>query len=200
MLFTKTEIAVMELFVSKILDSFTIREVSRLIKKDLKIVHTSIKRLIKKGFIIKDKHNALRLNYQMNIQDLGYVENIRKEHFFRKNNLIKVHIGNFLNKTKNHFFILLIFGSYAAGKQNKMSDIDLLAVLPEVDPKFERELKASLSTSIKKFDINVISEESFREMLQKRDELNIINETFNSHIILYGAEQYYSLLGERNVR
>ena len=37
MVFTKTEIAVLELFVSRILDSFTIREVSREIGKDIKI-------------------------------------------------------------------------------------------------------------------------------------------------------------------
>ena len=200
MLFTKTEIIVMELFVSKILDSFTIREVSRLIKKDLKIVHTSIKRLIKDGFIIKDNHNALKLNYQKNVQDLAYVENIRKEKFFKKNNLIKIHINNFLNKTQNHFFVLLVFVSYVAEKQNKKSDIDLLVILPSEDDKFERELKASLSISIPKFDINIATLESFREMLQKRDELNVINEAFNKHILLYGAEQYYSLLGERNVR
>lgn len=200
MLFTKTEIAVMKLFVSSILSSFTIREVSRIIKKDLKIVHTSIKRLIKDEFIIRDKHNATKLNYQKNIQDLAYLENIRKGDFFKRNNLIKIHINNFLNKTKNHFFILLIFGSYATGKHDKRSDIDLLAILPEFDQNFKRELKASLSTSITKFDVNIITVENFREMLQKRDELNIINETFNNHILLYGAEQYYALLGERDVR
>ncbi len=200
MLFTKTDIAVMGLFVSRILDSFTIREVSRIIKKDLKIVHTSIKKLIKEGFIIKDKHNALKLNYQKNIQDLAYMENIRKEHFFRKNNLIKIHINNFLKRTKMPFFVLLIFGSYAEGKHNKKSDVDLLAILPNAEESFERELNANLSTSTIKFDINVISKESFREMMQKRSELNVINETFNKHILLYGSEQYYAMLGERDVR
>ena len=77
MIFTKTEIRSLELFTSKILDIFTIREVSRLIKKDLKIVHTSIKSLIKKEFLIKEK-NGLRLNYKRHIQDLSYIENIKK--------------------------------------------------------------------------------------------------------------------------
>ena len=199
MLFTKTEIGVLELFVSRVLESFTIREVSRVIKKDLKIVHTSIKSLMEKEFIIKDKHNALKLNYQKNIQDLAYIENIRKDKFLKMNSTIKIHINNFFRKTSNHFFILLVFGSYASGKQTKKSDIDLLAILPEGNEKFERELRASVSTTTK-FDIHVINEENFKEMLQKRDKLNVINETFNNHILLFGSEQYYSLLGERDVR
>ncbi|MBW2984483.1 nucleotidyltransferase domain-containing protein [Candidatus Woesearchaeota archaeon] len=199
MIFTKTEIRVLELFVSRVLDSFTIREVSRLIKKDLKIVHTSIKKLISKGFLLKDK-SGLRLNYKKNIEDLAYVENIRKEHFFKKHDLIKVHVLNFIKKSSLKLFVLLVFGSYAAGKEKRRSDVDLLAILPSESEKFERELKAVLSVSAKGFHINVIPEESFREMLHKRDELNVINETLNNHIILYGAEQYYALLGERDVR
>jgi len=200
MLFTKTEISVLELFVSRILDRFTIREVSRLIKKDLKIVHTSIRKLIEKEFIIKDKLNALKLNYKNNIADLAYIENIRKESFLKKNPSVGVHLKNFLKKTKNKFFILLVFGSYADGKQTKKSDIDLLAILPKENEKFERQLNAALSISNKNFHVNVISKESFEEMIHKRDELNVVNETLSNHIIFYGAEQYYALLGERDVR
>jgi len=200
MLLTKTEIAVMELFVSNILDSFTIREASRLIKKDLKIVHTSIKNLIANRFIRRDKHNALYLDYKSNIQDISYIENIRKENFFKHNLLIKIYINNFLIKSKNRFFVLLVFGSYASGKKTKKSDIDILAILPNPNESFERSLNSALSTSNEKFHINVITEENFKEMLQKRDEMNIVNETLNNHIIFYGAEQFYALLGERDVR
>ena len=200
MLFTKTEISVMGLFVSRILDSFTIREVSRLIKKDLKIVHTSIKRLIEKGFFLKDNHNALKLNYQKNISDLAYIEGIRTEYFYKNNPLIKIHVENFINKSKNKFFIMLVFGSYAAGKQTKNSDVDLLVVVPKSDEKFEREIHAFLSVSTKKFHINLINEEGFIGMFNKRDELNVVNETFNNHVLLYGAGLYYALLGGRDVR
>ena len=199
MLFTKTEIRVMELFVSRVLDSFSIREVSRLIKKDLKIVYSSIKKLIEKDFIIKEK-NGLRLNYKKNINDLAYIENIRKEHFFIKNPLIKIHINNFIEKSKNKFFILVLFGSYALQKQNKKLDIDLLAIVPEYDEEFEKELNASLSASNKEFHINIIDEDGFKEMLGKRDEMNVINETLNNHVLLYGADLYYLLLGDRDVR
>ena len=57
MIFTKTEIRVLELFVSRSLDSFSIREVSRLTKKDLKIIHTAVKNLDRKGFFIKENYS-----------------------------------------------------------------------------------------------------------------------------------------------
>ncbi|MDO8740428.1 MAG: nucleotidyltransferase domain-containing protein [Candidatus Woesearchaeota archaeon] len=199
MIFTKTEIKVLELFVSRILDSFMIREVSRLIKKDLKIVHTSMKKLKAEEFFIEEK-GGLRLNYRKNIGDLAYIENIRKEDFFKKHDLIKIHIKTFLKKCSGKFFVLLVFGTYAAGKETKKSDIDLLAILPSENEKFERELKSGLSVLNKKFHISIIGEESFKEMLSKRDEMNVVNETFNNHVMLYGAEQYYALLGERDVR
>jgi predicted nucleotidyltransferase len=199
MIFTKTEIRAMELFASRILGSFTIREVSRLIKKDLKIVHTSIKLLMKKGFLIEEK-NGLRLNYKASIQDIAYIENIRKESFLKKNPLIKNHVEGFIKKSKNKLFVLIVFGSYASGKQTKKSDIDLLAIIPKYDEGFEREINARLSLSKDRFHINVIDQESFREMIDKREETNVINETLNNHILLYGAEGYYSLLGERDVR
>ena len=196
MILTKTEIKVLELFVSRILDSFSIREVSRLIKKDLKIVHTSIKKLILKDFFIK-KNNFLRLNYKKNINDLAYIENLRKEDFFNKYDLIKIHVNNFIKKCSDKFFILIVFGSYAAGKATKKSDVDLLLVSD--NPKLEKELKSSLAV-YDKFHITSVDDKSFLEMLNKREELNVVNETFNNHIILYGAEQYFALLGERDVR
>lgn len=197
MLFTKTEIKTLELFTSRILDSFTIREAARLMHRDLKIVHTAIHTLIQKEMLIKDK-KEIRLNYKTNWADLAYIENIRKEDFLRKNTLIKAHAYQFLKQTKNKMFTLLIFGSYAANANTKNSDIDLLAIIPHENEQFEQQLNAAFSTL--NSHITTITTESFKEMLGKRDELNVINETMNRHILLYGAEQYYALLGERDVR
>tara|TARA_B100000315_G_scaffold247103_1_gene275365 strand:- start:54 stop:656 length:603 start_codon:yes stop_codon:yes gene_type:complete len=197
---TKTEIEILKLFTSKITYSFSIREVSREIKKDLKIVHTSIKNLLKNNFFIKDKR--LSLNYKKNIPDLSYVENIRKEIFFQKFHFIRIKTNEFLEKTKHSFFILLVFGSYVEENHRKNSDIDILAILPREDKNesFERELNSIFSLSPKKVHLNVITREDFREMLNKRDQLNVVNETINRHIILYGGETYYKLLGDRSVR
>lgn len=198
---TRTEKLVLELFVSRITYSFTIREVSRLIGKDLKIVYTSIKRLMEKGFFVMDRHEHLKLSYKKNIGELVYIEHLRKEKFFAKYPLINVAVGDFLSRTKRSFFVLLIFGSYAEGKPKKGSDVDILAILPEEDKDeaFEREIHAALSSYTFKSHIHVISQESFINMLARRDEINVANETLNRHVILSGGESYYRFLGERDV-
>lgn len=202
MLFTKTETRILELLVSKPTKRFTVREISRLVKKDLKIVHTSVQKLLQKRFLLKDEQQHLHLNYHANIQDLVYIENLRKEKFFHKYPTIKIAAADFLKKTKLSFFVLLIFGSYAEGNPSKDSDIDMLTILPEEDKNnsLERQLNAIFSLSHPTPHLQVISQISFKEMLVKRDEANIINESLNKHIIIFGAEAYYKLLGERHVR
>ena len=202
MLFTKTETRILELLVSKPLQRFTIREISRLIGKDLKIVHTYTQQLLQKKCLLKDEQQHLHLNYQANISDLAYIENIRKEKLFHQYPTLKIAATDFLKKTKHSFFVLLIFGSYAEGNIHKNSDLDVLVILPDEDENhiFERELNSVFSISFQKFHPHVISKVSFREMIAKRDETNIINESLNKHIILFGAELYYKLLGERHVR
>lgn len=202
MLLTKTETRILELFVSEPAHSFTIREVSRTIKKDLKIVHTSIKNLEKNNFFLKDKHNRLQLNYRNNLSDLAYAENLRTEKFLKKYPSLKIPFADFLRKTKLSFFVLLVFGSYAEGKPRKDSDVDILGILPAEDKNnsFERQLNSVVSLSCLKSHITVISRENFNEMINKREELNVVNEVLNRHIIIFGAELYYKLLGERHVR
>jgi predicted nucleotidyltransferase len=124
------------------------------------------------------------------------VENLRKEEFFKNNQLIKIHTASFLKQAKSKFFVLLVFGSYAKGTQDKKSDIDLLIITNEEE--LERKLAAALSTI--RTHITAIRQNDFQEMIMKRDEVNIANETIDNHIIIYGAEQYYAMLGQRYVR
>jgi len=198
---TRTEKLVLELFVSRLTASFAIREVSRLVGKDLKIVYTSVKSLMGKGFFAVDSHKHLKLDYKKNISELAYIEHSRKEKFLARYPSLKVALGDFLGKTKHSFFTLLVFGSYAEGSPKKSSDVDILAILPEEDKReaFERELYAALSSFTFKPHILVISRESFISMLARRDEVNVANETLNRHIILFGAESWYKMLGARDV-
>lgn len=199
MTFTKTEIAVLKLFAAKITENFSIREVARLIKKDLKIVYISIKNLQERGYFIEQKQGIV-LNYKKHLSDITYIETLRKNDFYKRHPTLQIPLESYIQKSKQKFFTLLIFGSYVAGKETKKSDIDLLAVIPEYNDDFERQLQAGLSLSTKKFHTTFLSEESFRELLQKRDEANVVNECINNHIIIYGSETYYAMLGERDVR
>ncbi|MBI5388826.1 nucleotidyltransferase domain-containing protein [Candidatus Woesearchaeota archaeon] len=199
---TKTDVRVLELFTSKITTPLTIREVSKQIQKDLHIVHQSIKKLQNQKYLMRyhEKHPGLILNYKTHRADFSYIESLRAEAFLKRNASIRAHMYSILAKLPTSFYSLIIFGSYASGKNTEQSDIDLLVILPRYDEAMERSLTAILSISVRPYHLQIVGEESVHEMLAKREELNVMNETPNNHIILYGAEQFYKLLGERDVR
>ena len=51
---TKTKSKILKIFVSKINQRFSIREISLLLKMKYPLVHRSIKPLIEEGYILKD--------------------------------------------------------------------------------------------------------------------------------------------------
>lgn len=105
-------------------------------------------------------------------------------------------LKDILSYTKDPFFTLAIFGSYAKGTQKQNSDLDLLLIIPtkKESLKFQAAIEKTY-LKIKK-DIVIVSTEECREMLKKSAELNVGNETKKHHIFLHGAEQWYSILKE----
>jgi len=193
---TKTQIKIMDVFVSKITNDFSIKEISELIKKPYPLVHKSVKSLVEKRFVIKNKRKLLSLNYKGDISSLAYIESIRTDDFLKKNKTIALFVNDVLEKIGLDYFTLLFFGSYVKGEQKKGSDVDVLVVIEDKSKinKIEKILYNIASNFSLKFDINVIAVESAYEMLAKRDEANIINESLNNHILVFGAENYYRLL------
>jgi len=194
MYFTKTEIAVLKLFASKITESFTIRELAKKTGQNYSIVYSAVQNLHKNNFLVKDKHKNFSLNIA-NYEDLSYIEHLRAEEFLAKHKDIGLFIDETIKKLEAGFFSLILFGSYAEGKQNKKSDVDILLIIenPNDTEKIERHIQ-NLSEKYGNFHCNVIGKESVKEMIAQKDKLNVINETLNKHIIFFGAEDYYRLI------
>lgn len=193
-MFTKTQAKIMEVFVSQITERFSIKQISEIINKPYPLVHRSVKELFDKQFLSKDKQNFISLNYKLNHSDLAYIESLRSQDFLKKEKTIALFVKDTIDQLGNDFFVLLIFGS-AVIKENPR-DIDILLIVPNLVeiPDKEKLLLNLASNFSLEFDINVISIESVYEMLLKRENLNIMNETLNKHIIVFGAESYYELL------
>lgn len=191
---TKTQLKIMEIFVSKINEKFSIKQISETIKKPYPLVHRSIKSLITNIFVVKDKQNFLSLNYKDHHLELAYIESLRKKEFFNKNKIIALFVKDVLEKINLDFFVFLVFGSSIESK--KPRDIDILLVIEDKNKikNVEKILDNVASNFSLKFDINVIPVESVYEMLTKRDEANVMNETLDRHILIFGAENYYRLL------
>lgn len=195
MLLSKTQTEIMKMFVSKITQKYSIRHISTELKKQYPLVHRSMKVLLDTGIIKKDEHDLLSLNYKDNHETIAYAESLRKDEFLKKNKTIGLFAKDVSDNINQDFFILLIFGSYAAGKQ-KPQDVDVLLIIPDIkDTETSEKILSRVSSSFTlDFHCNVISRESTREMLSKRDEINVANETLDNHIIIFGAENYYRLL------
>ncbi len=198
MLFTKTQIKTLKLICSTITKSYSIRAISRSVKQSYPLTYHSTKDLIKKGFIIEDEHRLLSLNYKSNFQDLAYIESLRAEEFMKKHKDTMFFFEEILKKMES-FFILLVFGSYAIGRETKNSDVDVLMIIEKTEDadKEEKFLNRVADIYLEKHHCSVVGKESVKEMIKERDKLNVMNETFNKHIIFFGAEDYYRLIKER---
>ncbi|MDO8660424.1 MAG: nucleotidyltransferase domain-containing protein [Candidatus Woesearchaeota archaeon] len=198
MLFTKTQLKIMQVVCGKITVKHSIRQLANQLKIGYGITHTAVQRLLQCQLLTKDEHGLISLNYKEHSQELAYIESLRAEEFKRKYSDIALFTDKVIAQTLG-FFILLAFGSYAKGAQKKDSDIDILMIIEQAKDAEakERFLSNLADTYLKKAECRVIGLESVREMLTKRDRLNAMNETLNSHVLLFGSEAYYKLLQER---
>lgn len=170
----------------------TIREIAKLIKADYRITYIATQRLIQTDIletVIVGKStlcNISPLYYGTEIYD---AEAERREEILKNKN-IKQLTNEIMSHVKTTFFILLLFGSYAKGKQTQSSDIDLLFISNE--PHFESKISEIVSLLPLKTHILVFTEEEFIRMKDSKKP-NVIQEVIERNIILYGIEAYYNL-------
>ena len=190
---TKTQVEILKLFASRITKGLSISEVSTLTKKSYALIHRNIKELVNMEFLLYSG-KTLFLNYKKNLGALIYAESIRKEEFLRINKTIQLFEKDILQGIKEDFFILLVFGSVLY-KKEKARDIDILMITDKSKVDLTEKFMTNIASNFnEKFDINVIPTEGAYEMLAKREQVNIVNEALNNHIILFGGENFYNIL------
>jgi len=191
---TKTQLEIMKLFVSKIEKKFSINEVAVSLKKPYALVHRSVQGLLGERFILTDERKLLSLNYRENFLELSFAEAVRTKERLASEKSISLFIRDCLKEIDEEFFIFLIFGSFVDKK--KFNDLDIILILDnqsKVD-KMEKIVKNVASNFSFKVDLHVLSKESAYEMFSKREQVNILNESLNKHLIVFGGENYYRLL------
>jgi hypothetical protein len=193
----KTTWKVLQLFTGNLTESFTLREVSRKLDMHVSLAHRAIQPLLKLKVIEKNKHKNLFINYHANHEIIIFAEYLRRNTFFQQWPDIEYLSNEIINKMKEESFVLMIFGS--AVTSNKPRDIDLLLLVDNSEKIdfHEKFLLNILSGHNLPFEEKVISFENFYEMLSNTNNKNIVNESLNKHIILYGAELYYRLISRR---
>ncbi len=171
---------------------FTIRSISKNVAVDYKTVYLIVNELIKSKVIVAKKVGQTVLcliDQKMFSADVFRAELIRREELLKNKNLFV--LQSYFNKIRESFFILLLFGSYAAGKQEKKSDIDLMLITD--DEKIKRQVEEKLSLIPLNTHLVDFTSGEFLSML-KTTEFNVGKEALNNNVILYGIEDYYRLI------
>ena len=109
-----------------------------------------------------------------------------KKELLKKKPKIKIIHGDM--KTKD---IVLLFGSYAKGKEHKGSDIDLMII----NKKGERSISFAKNELVLETEINpiFISEKEFIVMLKDDDE-NVGKQALKDHVVLNNPKRFWELV------
>lgn len=194
---TKTQQKIMTLFVSKIAKKFSLQGAGKELQMHQALSYRASKPLIEKKLIIPDENGLYSLNYKENQHELIAFEYIRTAEFLNepKHKKFKEFVKEFTEKIQENNYIFLLFGS--AVEKNNPRDYDIVLFFENIEKaqKYENILM-NLAENYPGLEIhiNVDSIKDLGQMLIKRDEKNVANESLNKHIIFYGAEQFYKIL------
>lgn len=170
----------------------TIREISKNISSNYKITHTATTRLIKKNILNSKtigKSTLCELNTKYFGIEIYQAESKRKYEILRNKNINLLH-QEIIKNANSHLFILLIFGSYASGKNTKSSDIDLLFI--SNNNQFEQRISQTLALLPLKIHALFFNESEFKLMKDSKEN-NVIKEALSNHIILHNIEGFYMI-------
>lgn len=171
---------------------FSIRNISQNISADYKTVHGVMQELIKNDLVHAKKIGQTVLcsiNQKEFNADIFRAELSRREELLKNKDLSSMY--SYFESLKEPFFVLLLFGSYASGKNRKGSDIDLMLITDNEDTK--KKIKSKVNLIPLEIHLTEVNSREFVSML-KTTEFNVGKEAFYNNVILYGIEDYYRII------
>ena len=196
----KKEYEILLQFVKMPWKGLTFREVKKLSrKKSESYVYNSLKKFVR-GMVLKEEKAGNVILYHLNLKSLkaqayaGFVSEyaaLKEKHIPYKN------LENLAAKIPTSFFTFIITGSYAKKTQRKDSDIDAVLIIDEsAEPKrVYAELSHYCEFSIPQIHLYVFRKSEFLSMLLEKKP-NYGKETVKNNLLLFGAENYYQIMGE----
>ena len=196
------QINLLQLFDRNFNSEFTINQIAKKTNFDYAYANREINKLIKRGVISKKTVGnahlcSLNLKNDETIAIIFDYETRKKSGFYEEHKVLKAYFSDFLGDLKRYsIHSLLIFGSYASGKETSKSDLDILVILE--NKKQSDSVHKLINNAFKLSDVEinpiVIGRKDFVEMLVNKSRLNIGKEALKNHIILYGIERFWELV------
>lgn len=193
-LFGKNELRILNLFRRNLFLKASIREIAGLIKsKSYQRVYEAIDNLRNSGILEYEKIGNTNQVY-VNMSKNAFIHfSFLDEQEDRK----IPHVKDILAIKEITDYIILVTGSYAKGKANKTSDLDLVIIVPNKEDvlKIQKLVENLTLLLIPEVHLYVFKKKDFVEMLTDKKE-NYGKEIFRNHVLLKNARSYYELIGE----
>ncbi len=186
---TLVNLKIMEEITKDLTKKWSINRLSKMMHKHYRPVYAAVQTLIDQGLLIKNQNNLIEPAFSNTL----LLELAEKQRLVKHDNKEIQIIKERLSRLRTAFFLAVLFGS-SVSKKGK--DIDILIIMPnsgEISD-FQRQIEDALGSFYPKVDLNIASEESCYEMLNKPNQLNVMNEILKNHLVLIGAESFYKIL------
>ena len=194
---TENQLRIFEPLTRNIIKECSIKEIKELCgEKSNNALSLAFKKF-KDENIVKERRIGRSLLYTVNIDNdlvFSYIQLINTKKLpksaLRAIDRIKEDV-----EKHTSFFAIVVFGSYAIGKQTKDSDLDIVVFIEEESKRtiIESALKSSKLKTPLKIHGHVISKDEFLEML-KVDEENLGKQIVRKHLSIYNTNIFYALI------
>lgn len=195
---TPKQIKIFEAFLRKPYHELTYKEIKEYSKeKSNSIIQKAVAKFLAENLVKKRAVGNIIL-YALNLDTntvFSYFDILMKE---KCSNLVKSSLKIMREELSNTQFIaLVIFGSYAEGKQKEKSDLDIAIFVNSIEDKKNCALamKSAELKSILKIDAHIITKDEMLQMLKDKQE-NLGKQIAYKHLAIYNPMIFYSLLQE----
>ncbi len=193
----KTDYEVLTFLIENLNKEYSIKDLSKNINKPYVKIHSSINRLLKQKIIkeeIKGRSRYCSVDYINNLDVVCFINSQKSTNFLRKNKKISLIVEDIIKNIKFPNYSLVLFGSYAKGKADKHSDLDVAIITSEKDKEeVERVINSVKRLSSLEIHSLEFTYKDFIEMLKSKEN-NVGKEIIKNPIIFKGCEQFYDCL------
>ncbi len=195
---TPKQIKIFEAFLRKPYCELTYKEIKEYSKeKSNSVIQNAIARFLTEGLVKKREIGNILL-YAVNFKNstvFSYFDILIAE---KLSNLVKSSLNIIREELSNtEFLSLVIFGSYAEGKQKEKSDLDIAIFVNSAKDKKNCELsmKSAELKSLLRIDAHVITKDEMLYMLKDKHE-NLGKQIAYKHLAIQNPYLFYSILQE----
>ena len=194
---TNKQIKIFEPLTRNITKESSIKEIKELSgEKSNNLLALTLKKF-KKEALVTERKIGRSLLYTLNLDNDLVSNYITFSNNLKISNTALRAIKIIKEEVERHtpFFSIVVFGSYAIGKQTKESDFDIAVFIEEEGKRknIESAIRLGELKTPLKIHSQVISEKEFLEMLKSEDE-NLGKQIARKHLSIYNSSIFYSLL------